>query len=380
MFVNRSFWDSPTANAIQQIQTAHALARQGAQVEYVLPTMQYVSPKDVLTRYGLVEHPNLTISLVLVPQKSQWAYRIFLILVMIKLVRKCLYGPRTVLLTRESILVLFTRMLRKTSFFELHDLGDVPNDRFQRKKGVQKRIQRAARQADGVITVTRSGAQEIQQVCNIDIKRILVAPDAAQLQSVESPRISLCDSTPVQVVYVGSMWKDRGVETIIYALQHLPPHHRVRLIMVGGNESQIASLQQLASQLGVLDNIKFVGYVSHHEVINWLARADILVLPMQKGVWTDKYASPMKLFEYMAMGRPMVVADVPTIREIVDEEQVMFFRPDDSPSLAATIAQAIEQWSVALVRADRAKTLLSQQYTYDCRAQKILAFIESMSS
>ena len=70
----------------------------------------------------------------------------------------------------------------------------------------------------------------------------------------------------------------------------------------------------------------------------WLKSADVLVLPNKKGEKiSERYTSPLKLFEYMASGRPMIVSDLSSLREIVSAETAMFVEPNDPQALVSGI-------------------------------------------
>jgi glycosyltransferase involved in cell wall biosynthesis len=375
LFINRSHWQSQAANAVQQINTAHALACRGARVEYVVLATGPTTADAVLARYGLAPNPNLTIVPILVPEPARWRAQLFLLKAAARVIGRRLTQPSTLLLTRESRLLLLARALRSPAVLEAHDLGDL-GFRFNISESTRRRHQQAIRRALGVVTVTRAGAHEIGRVCAVAPDRIVVAPDAAEPRAMQAPQASLDIDAPLRVAYAGSMWPDRGVETLMLALPELTIN--ARLFMVGGGQEQIAFLQGRAAQLGVAEQLEFVGHVPHHDVAGWLERSDVLVLPIRPGAWADKYASPMKLFEYMATGRPMIVADVPTVREIVDEHSATFFRPDDAGSLARALEQIAANWEHALARAERARSLLEQQYTYKHRAQRILDWLETI--
>jgi glycosyltransferase involved in cell wall biosynthesis len=103
--------------------------------------------------------------------------------------------------------------------------------------------------------------------------------------------------------------------------------------------------------------------------------ADILVIPNSgKEDISRLYTSPMKLFEYMASGVPVVASDLPSIREILSENNSVLFIPDDANSLADAIKKILGNPALA----DKiSKQALSdvQKYTWNNRAKEIISFI-----
>ena len=373
LYINRTNWLSTAANAVQQMNTAFAIAQSGTHVDYVVPTEVAATQREVLRRYGLPDCDNITIYPFRV-LKTRNVSRFFQIRAAAALLVTRWKYPEAVLLTREPALILLARQMGYSTIYEAHDLHDLPF-RFNNSERARVMHRKAIQRANGVITVTRSGAGEMQRVCGVSAEHICVAPDAAWPVVFPAARSDLASNADVRITYVGSLWPDKGVDVLVDALPLLPP--RVHLTMVGGPENQIQLLRTRATELGKQQKVEFVGQRTPSEVHQWLANSDILVLPMNKGKWSDLYASPIKLFEYMASARPMVVADVPTLREIVDEQYVTFFAPGNPASLTQAMTWVIEHWDLALVKAHRAQELLNQSYTYNCRAAKILEFIRS---
>ena len=82
----------------------------------------------------------------------------------------------------------------------------------------------------------------------------------------------------------------------------------------------------------------------------------------------------MKLFEYMASGTPIVASDLPSIREIVSDEDVFFVAPNDARALAEMINYVLAHPDQGKGKAERARTLVAG-YTWEGRATDILAFM-----
>jgi glycosyltransferase involved in cell wall biosynthesis len=166
-------------------------------------------------------------------------------------------------------------------------------------------------------------------------------------------------------------WK--GVQTLARAASLLPP--AVTTLFVGGDEKDAAAFRQQHAD----DRIRVIGHRPYHEVPLYLAAADVLVLPNSgQSAMSRHYTSPLKLFEYMASGRPIVASDLPSFREILDEQAAVLVPSDDANALANRINAVLEDACLATRLGDRAREL-AQAYAWTARANRIVGFLERMS-
>ena len=79
-------------------------------------------------------------------------------------------------------------------------------------------------------------------------------------------------------------------------------------------------LDGLARDIGVADRVTFTGWLPPASVAAELARAHVLILPNTPSHASERYTSPLKLFEYLAAGRPIVASDLAALREVLRHE------------------------------------------------------------
>ena len=171
------------------------------------------------------------------------------------------------------------------------------------------------------------------------------------------------------VVYAGSLQAWKGVDTLVGAARLLPTGVEVHI--VGGGEAEVGKLRIKIHEMGI-KNVVLVGQRPWQEIPQWLKAAHVLVLPNTAHEEISlHYTSPMKLFEYMASGTPIVTSDIPSIREIIDETMGFFAAPDDENSFREAIQQALAEPLEAMKRSARAQNEV-RKYTWDARAKKVL--------
>ena len=125
--------------------------------------------------------------------------------------------------------------------------------------------------------------------------------------------------------FVGWARQWHRLDLLIEAYAKLPNRDRFAVLICGDGPA-IPSLREQARALEVADAVHFSGGLDHHEIPAHIAAMDIAVLPS-----IPVYASPMKLFEYMAMGKAVLVPDQPNLREVVVAGQNGMFIPPTDP-------------------------------------------------
>lgn len=275
--------------------------------------------------------------------------------------------------TRDSLtaalLVLFRPRRRKHVFFEAHTF---PSSQ------VGLHLQRwLIARIGGLIVLTQALAQRYGEL-GCPAQRMTVVPDAADIDafgrcSKAQARQELGVGQDTYIVgYVGQMYDWKGVDVLVAAAQELP---QFQVWLIGGTPEERPRIEQLVDDLAVC-NVTLIGYVTPAEVPRYLAAADVLVLPNSgRSDISRYYTSPLKLFEYMAAGRPIVASDLPSLREVVtDHRTALLIPPDDPVALAGAIRRLWQDPGLAEDLAARARQV-AHEYTWEKRAARIMGFL-----
>lgn len=201
---------------------------------------------------------------------------------------------------------------------------------------------------------------------HIASEKIVVIPNAVDVSeftlsiSKEEARKKLhLDVSKKYAIYTGHLYAWKGVHTLAEAAQYMP---EVEILFVGGREEDI---KQFGEKYKDTKNIHLVGRRPHIEIPLWQCAADVLVLPnTAKEEISAHYTSPMKLFEYMASGRPIVASRIPSIVEHLDDDHATLVKPDDAQALAQGICEALKK---------KKKPFDLSRYTWDDRARRIIS-------
>lgn len=241
---------------------------------------------------------------------------------------------------RDNILLMFLLKTGKKIIYEAHVFSEK----------VSRRQIDLWKQCHKITTIT-NGLKKLFEKQGIESNKILVAPDGVDSEqfdikaSREECRKKL--GLPLNkkiVLYAGHLYKWKGAETLTQSLEYLDNDYLVKIVI--GRP--------------------------HKEIPYWLKSADVLVLPnTAKEKISRIYTSPLKLFEYMASGTPIVASDIPSIREIVSEREVCFVEPDSPQALAKGIKKVLNNPEKAKKIAEHTKEVV-KKYTWQKRAETIL--------
>jgi glycosyltransferase involved in cell wall biosynthesis len=372
------------ANGIQTMETCAALARRGHVVRLLVRPDTAVPARDPFEYYGVEPTRGLSVERVTVAGPSA-ARRVASLA---QALSKALAGSGDVVLTRDlgfASLFLRTRGSRSASLvYESHGFAPTvsearpsmltgaaaPSRAKQRR--LLRREQRVWQTAEGYATITQALADELVERFG-PRRGLAVVPDGARLRPGRSWSFPAPGQVPV-VAYSGHLYPWKGVDLMIDALARLPG---VRGLVVGGHpaEPDAARLRARAEHLGLTARIEFAGMVAPHEVPARLEAADVLVLPNPETPVSARYTSPLKLFEYLALGRPIVASDLPAFREVLtDRDDALLFQPGSADALAGAVRELLGQPALAERVAARAR-LRADDYSWDRRAERLEALL-----
>ncbi len=211
--------------------------------------------------------------------------------------------------------------------------------------------------------------------------RIVVAPDAVDVQdfTVDTTqqscrkKIHLPEGKKI-AMYTGHLYAWKGVATVLEAARALP---EVLFVFVGGTDDDRQTFSAAAASDA---NVLVLGHRPHHQIKWYLRSADVLLLPNSaKEKISSHYTSPMKLFEYMAAGRPVLASDLPSLREILDETLATFFTPDNTTSFIQQMRYILSHSDEVGAKAIRARDVV-HKYSWHARADRITAVVSELSS
>lgn len=368
------------ANTMQVMKMAQAIASLGHEVRLAVPTADSSRAFEGAAWEELARHYGLQTRF-----KLEW-------LVINARLRRYDYGYRSYTWAREwGAELLYTRLPQAAAIaslagmptiYEVHDIpqgwaGPLLLRAFLRGKGKRRLVVITHSLLDDL--VDRFGALAGEPFT-------LVAPDGVDLSRYEKlpakseARRKIQDSLGLELKsdafvagYTGHLYRGRGVELLLNVASQLP---ETAFLFAGGEPQDVERLV-METQLRQLKNVIVTGFIPNAELPTYQAACDALLMPYQRHVAGSsggdiaRYLSPMKLFEYMACGRPILSSNLPVLREVLDQDSAILLPPDDAVAWASALRELStdSQRQNALGKKARLK---ADQYSWEGRAQRVL--------
>jgi glycosyltransferase involved in cell wall biosynthesis len=375
---------SPRANGIQVVKTAHALAARGLDVRLVVRHSDSRPTGTILEEFGVVALPLLHVDRLEVghAQNSSFLPRLRY------LTQSLLMGRRaarkgTFVITRDLQLAdLLLRVgcgrltyeahaVEAVMYDERHELyGLATGPSVSKRRRIENRERRVWRGAWGFIATTRGILTTFEKAFG-PRTRTTVVPNGCD---VPVDRTFTPPPDEARVVYAGQLYPWKGVDVLVQAFARLG---RGELLIVGGlkGESDFDRVQNLARSLNVEGRVRFLGSLPQKDVAEQLERATVAVAPFLKSAMTAEHTSPIKAFEAMAAGRPLLISDTEASREIVEDGRTgIVVPPGDVEAWTAALERVLSNRALQMSLA-RSAFEEAAQYSWARRAERIEDFL-----
>jgi glycosyltransferase involved in cell wall biosynthesis len=234
------------------------------------------------------------------------------------------------------------------------------------------------RGASIVLPVTQALADIIMR-SGVPPERITVTPNGVN-PDVFFPQDSAAAKTRLGLKaslilgFVGYVREWHRLDRAIELLARRPAMTQAHLLIVGDGPARPA-LEQLAQALHVADRVHFTGIVSRDLIPGHVAAFDIALQPE-----VTAYASPLKLFEYMAQARTIVAPATSNISEILEDQvDAILFRPDQDDALGSAIEQLASDAKLReRLGLAAARKIADRNLTWEGNARRVASIIESL--
>lgn len=335
------------ANALQTLRTVAAFESIGVATRLYLPPWK--SPyqlADELVALGLRADLDIRPSALLHRRWGGWPFALRF--------RRLLTGPAQVY-TRVPQLSLVLGRLGIRHHLELHEV-----ERFTESGDLKRILALQAAGRIGRIIPISNGARDILLQAGADPSGLHVAPSGVDLRPyTDLPRFDPRRLSRPRIVHFGRISRERGLSVF----EAIAKTGKYSLTLVGSQDHPSA------------ENLHVAPPVPPARVPGLYGESEIVLVPYQPGLKQVGSMSPMKLFEALAAGRPIIASDLPTIREVVSDEHDALLVPADRPEAwLAAIERLRTDRGLAARIADNARET-ARRYSWEARARGIAGAI-----
>jgi glycosyltransferase involved in cell wall biosynthesis len=210
----------------------------------------------------------------------------------------------------------------------------------------------ASRVADEVVTVHEPYRRELA-AHGIPAEKITVVMNT--LDETLLPSAAERDLDGFRIVYHGTVTPPYGVELLVAALEGLVEDVADARLEIYGEGDSLPAIRSRADAGGFGDRLAVSGgYLPHRDVLERVAGASVGVIP-NLPLALNRFALSSKLFEYVALGIPVVCSGLPTFQEHFGHDELLFFEPGSAESLRAALLETAREPEAAAARAAAAR-------------------------
>ena len=359
------------AHGYQIARVCTELRAQGVDVTLYVPRRRNTIEQPWYTFYGLPQDlPVVYVPCVDLMMGNAIVDRIAFFIQLVTFgIALCFYtlDKKVPIMTRDKGLVWFFGILGFRVVFNAHRAAATP--------ATARMLARVA----GVVSNSRGTADALVPIVTAPIIVIPNGSDENPYRTTPAStlraELSLPDDVTI-VLYSGHLYSWKGAETLFAAAVLEKENNSILFVCVGGLPQDVTQYRSKALEQG-LSNIRYLGHQEKSSIPKYLAAADILVLPN-----TDEHeesrtqTSPLKLFEYLAAGKPIVVSDLPSLRSVVSDEEVVFVLPGDAKGLVGAI-QGLMLDPVRRSALSEKSLSASARFTWKIHGATLRAFLET---
>jgi len=355
------------AHGIQIMEMCAAFVKQGIAVELVVPRRKNPIKEDPFIYHNIQKTFSIrTLPCLDLVRFGRIGFLITLFSFISSTIFFVLFKKDTIFYTRDELIAVVLRLLGKKTIWEGHT-------------GQKNLAALLLLRLHIPIVVITEALKDLYISLGYDKSNILVAPDGADIarfnismtQKEARKKLNLSMEKKI-VLYKGHLYERKGAHTLAQAAACLK-EKGIICVFIGGTEEDVNSFRERFAEQ---KNVFILGNRPRKETPIYQRAADLLVIPNSaKDDVSKLYTSPMKLFGYMASGVPIVASDLPSIREIINDNYAYFFTPDDPASLCKVIVEALDTYNDAKKKA-AAALLLAENYSWKKRAENIQQFMQ----
>ncbi len=247
--------------------------------------------------------------------------------------------------------------------------------------GLARRLEvQAYRDCDALVCVTEALKSLVIEASGISADKVIVVPNGVDTERFNPKRAKPKRPFPhLTVGFVGRLYSWHGLDLLLSAIHELKLEGIPVGLVVVGDGLMRPEWEALAQTLELGSQVAFVGQVPWSEVPDYIAGFDVGYTGQIKMQVGKMYHSPLKLYEYMAMAKPVVASAFEDARRTLEEGKTGFlYAPGDKEDLKRALTQAHHQRQQLAAMGDRARQIAIDHHSWVARMDKMMNELEEI--
>jgi len=311
---------------------------------------------DVAHKFKIIKLPIKNIRFI-----SSLVFSLFVLIKIIQIKPKLIYS-------RHRFSLIVTRLFNIPVIFEDHSPPD----------GIYKHIIKSSinKNITNIVLISHALEKLYNRVLpSISRVKVIVAHDGADpiKRKPESIKNPIKINNNLKIGYIGHLHTGRGIDIILAVAEKIDFHD---FHIIGGDDKDLDYWKSRNKQ----KNVIFHGYKINSEISELLIQFDILIAPYQykvfinNGLNTASWMSPLKIFEYMSAGKPIVSSKLNVLEEVLTHNyNALLVKPDDVEEWIKSINLLCDDKKLRQKIGKQALTDFNNKYKWQKRAENILA-------
>lgn len=360
------------AHGFQIMKTIERFLIEGAEVTLLLPNRKNPITDSLQNFYGLKVLPKIFYVPNYVGFLEKYFHSLYFfiqrILFAVSSFLTGLFSSADIVYSRELTISFFLALFGKIVVFEDHE----PKTRFRVLylfflRHIPYKV------------VVAKNLLNLYSQAGISQSSSIVVPNGVELAEFDMVKINksiwqevgIPKNTKI-ILYVGHFYRWKGVYDLVSTSEYLsPPSVDWRIVMIGGTTVDQKKITEYIDERHIT-GVTILPFMNHKRIVEYIKSADVLVLPNTAVEERSRnYTTPIKLFEYMASGVPIVATNLSSFSDYIqDGENAVMSEPDNVRMLALSIQQVISDEDLGARISKKARKDV-EKYTWEERGRKI---------
>lgn len=179
----------------------------------------------------------------------------------------------------------------------------------------------------------------------------------------------------IKITYLGVVTQNRGIDRVIHAINTLNYRCKCNILFeIIGNGPYLPYLRNLSTRLGLNSSVNFTGYIPYEYVPTYLNDTDIFICPLPDRIeW--QVSSPIKVFEYLACSKPVILTPIIAHKAIISDEFVIWTKGDTKKDFENAIEYTVKNYYEVFKKSANNSSIIANKYDWHIQAKKLLNYL-----